>query len=303
MTTPYRVVKDGKLTDEIVHLDATEEQERLIAQANEPVDENGKLTGDSILCRTQAGQYVYVEPTEVDLIDVSPEQIWSVATAMIPFLEHDDANRALMGSNMQRQAVPLLKTDAPLVGTGMERRAALDTGDVLLARNAGTVDFVDATRIVINTEDGGRDEYDLQKFMRSNQGTLIHQKPFIKAGQEVSPGPAAGRRLELRQGRDGAGQEPDGRLHVLGGLQLRGRDHPVAPPGQGRRAHLDPHRGVRDRRPHDQAGRRGDHARHPEPLGGVAAQPRRPRHRPHRRRGRSRATCWWARSRRRARPS
>ena len=96
---------------------------------------------------------------------------------MIPFLEHDDANRALMGSNMQRQAVPLLKTDAPLVGTGMERRAALDTGDVLLARNAGTVDFVDATRIVVATEDGERDEYELQKFMRSNQGTLIHQKP------------------------------------------------------------------------------------------------------------------------------
>ena len=118
VTTPYRVVKDGTLTDEILHLDATEEQERLIAQANEPLDENRKLTGDSILCRTLAGQYVYVEPTEVDLIDVSPEQIWSVATAMIPFLEHDDANRALMGSNMQRQAVPLLKTDAPLIGTG-----------------------------------------------------------------------------------------------------------------------------------------------------------------------------------------
>ena len=188
VTTPYRVVKDGRITDEIVHLDATEEQERLIAQANEPLDENGGLTGDSILCRTLAGQYVYVEPSEVDLIDVSPEQIWSVATAMIPFLEHDDANRALMGSNMQRQAVPLLKTDAPLVGTGMERRAALDTGDVLLAQHDGVVDFVDATRIVVNTEDGGRDEYDLQKFMRSNQGTLIHQKPFIKAGQTVQAG-------------------------------------------------------------------------------------------------------------------
>ena len=188
VTTPYRVVNDGTLTDEIVRLDATEEQERLVAQANVPVDESGKLLGDSILCRTQAGQYVYVEPGEVDLMDVSPEQIWSVATAMIPFLEHDDANRALMGSNMQRQAVPLLKTDAPLIGTGMERRAAIDTGDVLIARNPGVVDFVDATRIVINTSDGGRDEYDLQKFMRSNQGTLIHQKPFIKVGQEVVEG-------------------------------------------------------------------------------------------------------------------
>ena len=186
--TPYRVVKNGVVTDEIVHLDATKEQEQLIAQANEPLDEKNKLTGDSILCRTQAGQYVYVAPDEVDLIDVSPEQVWSVATAMIPFLEHDDANRALMGSNMQRQAVPLLKTDAPLVGTGMELRAAHDTGDLLLATNAGTVDFVDATRLVVITDDGARDEYDLQKFMRSNQGTLIHQKPCVKAGQTVAAG-------------------------------------------------------------------------------------------------------------------
>ena len=222
---------------------------------------------------------------------------------MIPFLEHDDANRALMGANMQRQAVPLLKTDAPIIGTGMELRAALDSGDLVLARNAGTVDFVDATRIVVATEDGNRDEYELQKFMRSNQGTLIHHKPMVKAGQVGQGGRAPRGRLLLRQGRDGAGQEPARRLHVLGGLQLRGRDHPLAPPGQGRRAHLAAHRGVRGRRPHDQAGRRGDHARHPEPLGGVAAQPRRSRHRPHRRRGHRRAICWSARSRPRARPS
>src|SRR5215475_8227602 len=188
VTTPYRVVKDGKLTDEIVHLDATVEQERLIAQATEPIDEKGKLLGESILCRTQAGQYVYVEPAEVDLIDVSPEQIWSVATAMIPFLEHDDANRALMGSNMQRQAVPLLVTDAPLVGTGMERRAAIDTGDVVVARTAGTVSYVDAEQIVIDQDGGGQDEYLLQKFMRSNQGTLIHQKPMVTVGTQVADG-------------------------------------------------------------------------------------------------------------------
>ena len=125
------------MTDKVVHLDATQEEERLIAQANHPIDEKtGKLKGPDVVCRTLAGQYVTVVPKDVDLMDVSPEQIWSVATAMIPFLEHDDANRALMGSNMQRQAVPLLKTDAPVIGTGMERRAALDTGDVLLARNA-----------------------------------------------------------------------------------------------------------------------------------------------------------------------
>ncbi|HUB73421.1 MAG TPA: DNA-directed RNA polymerase subunit beta [Solirubrobacteraceae bacterium] len=190
VTTPYRVVKDGVVSDEVVHLDATQEEEQLIAQANTPVDEKtGKLKGGEILCRTQAGQYVTVGPKDVDLIDVSPEQIWSVTTAMIPFLEHDDANRALMGSNMQAQAVPLLKADAPLVGTGMESRAALDTGDVLLARNAGTVDYVDADQIVVlGGGDGKKDEYELQKFMRSNQGTLIHHKPLVKTGQKVKAG-------------------------------------------------------------------------------------------------------------------
>jgi DNA-directed RNA polymerase subunit beta len=189
VTTPYRVVADGVVTEEIRHLDATQEEELLIAQANTPVDEKtGKLKGTEILCRTQAGQYVTVGPKDVDLIDVSPEQIWSVATAMIPFLEHDDANRALMGSNMQRQAVPLLKSDAPLVGTGMERRAALDTGDVLLVKNAGTVDYIDANQIVVQTKDGEKDEYELQKFMRSNQGTLIHQKPLVSTGQAVKMG-------------------------------------------------------------------------------------------------------------------
>ena len=187
VTTPYRVVKKGKVTDEIVHIDATEEQERRIGQANEPVDKNGKLPNDQILCRTQAGHYEYYKPEDVDLIDVSPQQLWSVATAMIPFLEHDDAKRALMGSNMQRQAVPLLKTDAPLIGTGMERRAAIDTGDVVVAENAGTIDYVDSTRIVVTTKDG-RDEYELQKFMRSNQGTLIHQKPRVKVGQAIKAG-------------------------------------------------------------------------------------------------------------------
>ena len=189
VTTPYRVVKDGVVTEEVRHLDATQEEELLIAQANTPVDpKSGKLKGTEILCRTQAGQYVTVGPKDVDLVDVSPEQIWSVATAMIPFLEHDDANRALMGSNMQRQAVPLLKSDAPLVGTGMERRAALDTGDVLLAKNAGTVEFVDANQIIVQGTGGEKEEYELQKFMRSNQGTLIHQKPLVHSGEKLKSG-------------------------------------------------------------------------------------------------------------------
>ena len=185
--TPYRVVKDGVVTNDVVRLDATEEEDKVIAQANTPLDEKtGKLKGPDVLCRTQAGQYVTVKPKDVDLMDVSPDQIWSVATAMIPFLEHDDANRALMGSNMQRQAVPLLKTEAPLIGTGMERRAALDTGDVILADNAGTVASVDAEQIVVEGKE--KDTYDLQKFMRSNQGTLIHQKPRVVTGQKVKAG-------------------------------------------------------------------------------------------------------------------
>ncbi len=189
VTTPYRVVKDGVLTDEVVRLDATQEEELLIAQANTPIDsKTGRLKGPEILCRTQAGQYVTVGPKDVDLVDVSPEQIWSVATAMIPFLEHDDANRALMGSNMQRQAVPLLKADAPLVGTGMERRAALDTGDVLLASAGGTVDYVDADQIVIAGNDGKKSEYELHKYMRSNQGTLIHHKPLVRTAQKIKQG-------------------------------------------------------------------------------------------------------------------
>ncbi|MDW5596569.1 DNA-directed RNA polymerase subunit beta [Conexibacter stalactiti] len=188
VTTPYLVVKDGKVTEEIVHLDATQEEEAKIAQANTPLAEDGTLIGTDIVCRTQAGSYVRAEPGEVDLMDVSPEQIWSVATAMIPFLEHDDANRALMGSNMQRQAVPLLKTDAPLVGTGMEYRAAVDSGDVVVAKRAGTITYIDADQIVIETEDGAKDEYVLQKFMRSNQGTLIHHKPIVKNGDQVVEG-------------------------------------------------------------------------------------------------------------------
>ena len=133
-------------------------------------------------------------PADVDLMDVSPDQIWSVATALIPFLEHDDANRALMGSNMQRQAVPLLKVEAPLVGTGVEARAAVDTGDVVLAEAAGEVASVDAERIVIEGKDG-RQEYGLHKFMRSNQGTIIHQKPRVRTGQKIEAGDRAGRRV------------------------------------------------------------------------------------------------------------
>ncbi len=188
VTTPYRIVRDGTVTDEIVHLDATQEEEKTIAQANAEIDpKTRKLKGPQVLCRSGDGEFVAVPPKQVDLMDVSPTQIWSVTTALIPFLEHDDANRALMGSNMQAQAVPLLKPEAPLIGTGMERRAAIDTGDVVLARDDGEVTYVDARRIVV-THGSRKDEYELDKFMRSNQGTLIHQRPIVSVGDKVKAG-------------------------------------------------------------------------------------------------------------------
>jgi DNA-directed RNA polymerase subunit beta len=184
VTTPYRVVKDGVVTNQVVHLDATQEEEKIIAQANAEVDpDTNRLKGQRVLCRQRDGAVVAVPPKQVDLMDVSPTQIWSVATALIPFLEHDDANRALMGSNMQRQAVPLLKPEPPLIGTGMERRAAMDTGDVVLAENEGEVSVVDAEKITV-----GRTDYPLHKFMRSNQGTIIHQRPTVSVGDKVKEG-------------------------------------------------------------------------------------------------------------------
>ena len=188
VTTPYRVVKDGIVTDEVVHLDATQEEDHVIAQANAEVDQKtGKLKGPQVQCRSRDGEYVIVPPKEITMMDVSPTQIWSVTTALIPFLEHDDANRALMGSNMQAQAVPLLKPEAPLIGTGMERRAAVDTGDVILAENAGEVAYVDAEKIVV-THGQKKDEYSLNKFQRSNQGTIIHQTPIVDVGMQVVEG-------------------------------------------------------------------------------------------------------------------
>ncbi|HYF12053.1 MAG TPA: DNA-directed RNA polymerase subunit beta, partial [Actinomycetota bacterium] len=186
--TPYRVVRKGKVTDEIHYLDAAEEEKFTIAQANEPVDEkSGKFLHDQVLCRRSGGEPVTARPEEIEYMDVNPAQIVSVGTALIPFLEHNDANRALMGANMQRQAVPLLLTEPPLVGTGLEYRAAIDTGDVVLARRAGTVSDMAADKIVVETKDG-RDEYPLTKFMRSNQGTLIHHKPIVGLGDKVKAG-------------------------------------------------------------------------------------------------------------------
>src|SRR5579871_6678759 len=184
--TPYRKIAKGKVTPEIEYLDALQEEHYTIAQANADVDKNGKLVSP-VLCRTRDGVPVQVASDQVDYMDVDPAQIVSVATALIPFLEHNDANRALMGSNMQRQAVPLMVTEAPLVGTGLEYRAAVDTGDVVLAKRAGRIEYVDADRIVVAAKDGN-DSYDLVKYRRSNQGTIIHQKPIVYEGQKVAAG-------------------------------------------------------------------------------------------------------------------
>ncbi|MFT6426342.1 MAG: DNA-directed RNA polymerase subunit beta [Celeribacter sp.] len=188
--TPYRKVVDGQVTDDVQYMSATEEMRHTVAQANASLDENGRFTNDFVSTR-QSGEHALNPPENVDLIDVSPKQLVSVAASLIPFLENDDANRALMGSNMQRQAVPLLRAEAPLVGTGIEEVVARDSGAAIMAKRAGIIDQVDATRIVVRAThdlepgDPGVDIYRLRKFQRSNQNTCINQKPLVKVGDTV----------------------------------------------------------------------------------------------------------------------
>jgi DNA-directed RNA polymerase subunit beta len=191
--TPYRVVRDSCVTNEIVSLSAMDEEKHIIAQANAPLDDKGRFHRDIVIARKE-GEFAMVKASEVTLMDVSPNQLVSVAASLIPFLEHDDANRALMGSNMQRQAVPLLRTDPPFVGTGMESVVARDSGAAVEARRRGKVESVDARRIVVRPEEPdasgkyGADIYNLVKFRRSNQNTCINQKPIVTLGQEVTSG-------------------------------------------------------------------------------------------------------------------
>jgi DNA-directed RNA polymerase subunit beta len=186
--TPYRKVKNGKVTDEIVYLAADEEEVLVIAQANAPLDSKNHFAEERVLVRKKGGEVDFVVPNDVDYMDVSPRQMVSVATAMIPFLEHDDANRALMGSNMQRQAVPLVRTEAPLVGTGMEHRAAKDAADVVVATKGGVVHEVTADYIKTLNDDNSYDYYPLTKFRRSNQGTCVNQYPLVEVGARVEEG-------------------------------------------------------------------------------------------------------------------
>ncbi|MEU7813914.1 DNA-directed RNA polymerase subunit beta [Pseudonocardia sp. NPDC049154] len=186
--TPYRKVVDGVVTEQIDYLTADEEDRFVIAQANAPLNSDGSFTEDRVLVRRKGGEVDLIPPTGVEYIDVSPRQMVSVATALIPFLEHDDANRALMGANMQRQSVPLLRSEAPLVGTGMELRAAVDAGDVVVTEKAGVVEELCADYITVMSDDGTRQTYRLNKFRRSNQGTCNNQKPIVDEGQRVEVG-------------------------------------------------------------------------------------------------------------------
>jgi DNA-directed RNA polymerase subunit beta len=196
--TPYRRVENGKVTDEIVYLTADEEDSYIIAQANEPFDEEGHFKNSRVSVRYM-DRILLVPSEQVDFMDVSPKQLVSIATACIPFLENDDASRALMGSNMQRQAVPLLRTEAPLVGTGIEYKAAVDSGAVMLTKDSGVVSRVNANEIVIKSDSGNEQRYKLTKFSRSNQGTCINQRPIVKldqqvqAGQPIADGPSTDR--------------------------------------------------------------------------------------------------------------
>ena len=188
--TPYRKVSKGKVTDAVDYLTADEEDEHIIAQANAPLTEDNHFAEARVLVRRRGGEVEYIPAEEVDYMDVSPRQMVSVATAMIPFLEHDDANRALMGANMMRQAVPLLRAESPLVGTGMEYRAAVDAGDVLLAIRGGVVSEVASDLIVIKTDDGEEDTYNVDKFIRSNQGTSRNMRVIVSQGQKIAAGQA-----------------------------------------------------------------------------------------------------------------
>ena len=226
--TPYRKVVKGKVTDAVDYLTADEEDEHVIAQANAPLTEDNTFAEDRVLVRRKGGEVEFIPADEVDYMDVSPRQMVSVATAMIPFLEHDDANRALMGSNMQRQAVPLLRSEAPLVGTGMEYRAAKDAGDVIIAEKAGVVQEVSADLITVMNDDGTYNDLPPREVPPLQPGHLLQPEAHRRRGRPGRGRPGHRRRPVHRERRDGARAQPARRVHAVGGPQLRGRDHPVA---------------------------------------------------------------------------
>ncbi len=286
--TPYRGVEGGIVRQDVRWYSALEEEGKYIAQATTAMDDKGKFKEHLVLARFNGEPRMAVQE-QVQLMDVAPNQMVSVAAALVPFLEHDDANRALMGANMQRQAVPLVRTEAPLVGTGMERRVAIDSGVCVIAKRDGVVESVDAERIVVRATAEHGDEvpdiYHLTKYQRSNQSTCYNQKPIVTPRRGREGGRRAGRRPRVRHGRARARPERARRVHAVAGLQLRGLHPRERAHRQGRRFHLDSHRGVRVRRPRHQARQGRDHEGHPERRRGGPEGPRRRGRRAHRRRG------------------
>ena len=274
------------------YLSAWEEDNYIIAQANAPLDENGRFMQDRVDAR-RAGDFILAPRDEVQFIDVSPKQLVSVAASLVPFLENDDANRALMGSNMQRQAVPLLRARSPYVGTGMEYITARDSGAVVVTRRSGTVDYVDSQRIVVRVEgqgeaddvskEMGADIYPMTKFKRSNQNTCINQKPIVRVGQKVAKGQvlADGPCTEL-------GELALGRNVLVAFMPWRGYNFEDAILVSEKMVKEDYYTSIHIEEFEIEArdtklGPGGNHARHPERVGDLPARPRRQRHHPHRR--------------------
>ncbi len=291
LETPYRRVRERRVTGEVDYLSAIEESEFVIAQANAPLDGKGRFEGDLVSCRYQ-NEFTLMPAERIEYMDVSPRQIVSVAAALIPFLEHDDANRALMGSNMQRQAVPTLRSSTPLVGTGIERTVAIDSGVVVIARRGGAVDSVDASRIVVRVNEAevtvgepGVDIYNLTKYTRSNQNTCINQRPLVQVGDTIARSDVLADGPSTHLGRTGARPEHAGRVHAVEWLQLRGFDPDLRTRRRGRPLHDDPHRGTDLRRARHQARPRGNNRGHTECRRFGACETGRGRHRIHRRRG------------------
>ena len=280
---PYRRIDKatGVVTDEVVYMTADEEDKYIVAQANEPLDEEGRFVRDRVMCRIRRD--IREKPKEeVDYMDVSPKQLVSIATALIPFLENDDTNRALMGSNMQRQAVPLLRPEAPMIATGVEHRIAYDSGAVKLARHDGFVEYVDSDTIVVRRDDGaGTDTYTLSKFERSNQSTCINQHPIVARGDKVQAekrdeqGNVVSEATVLADGpATDHGELALGRNILVGFMSWEGYNYEDAILISEELVRDD----ARDRSARHQARRRADHPRYPQPLRRSAAQPRRGRH-------------------------
>ena len=263
--TPYRRVKDAKVTKDIEYLSAIEEGKYVIAQANADLDKSGRFADDLVSCRHR-NEFTLSSPDKIEYIDVAPSQIVSVAASLIPFLEHDDANRALMGSNMQRQAVPCLRAEKPLVGTGIERTVAVDSGTAVQGRRGGRIDYVDAGRIVVRVNDAetrageaGVDIYNLTKYTRSNQNTNINQRPLVKVGEQIAAGDVIADGASTDMGRARPRAEPAGRVHALERLQLRGLHPHLRAHRRRGPLHLHPHRRAGSGRARHQARPRRDH--------------------------------------------